>query len=103
MPQDDAPNAWLVAVPPDKESGGLSIAIDHRTHGQIPGVKEGDGVVITDRPAGEVSSFARIYRVRRSSDATILYFDGLVRLASAVSAVSLQLTPPNAAIERLPW
>jgi hypothetical protein len=101
MPQDDdPPNAWLVAVPPDKESGGLSIAIDHRTHGQIPGVKEGDGVVITDRPAAEVSSFARIYRVRRTSDATILYFDGLVRLASAVS---LQLTPPNAAIERLPW
>lgn len=99
------PNAWLMVM-----SGGcqrdeywVSVpnnAFDYSTIG------EGDGFVIVDEVGGasRVVAFARIYRIRVTSESTTFYFDGSITLKPAVDPDTLNIIiPGSATVTRLDW
>lgn len=100
MPEE-APNAWIAKVGADQSAGHLTLEL--RGGAAFSGsIEEADGVALVDT-AGNAVAFARVYRVRSSTELTTLYFDCLLRVSPGISTTSLGLTLPNAAIERLPW
>lgn len=102
MPEGDTPtNAWIAKVAADQGAGHLTLEL-HGGAALAAGIKEADGLVLVDA-AGNVMAFARVYRVRSSTERTTLHFDCLVQVFGEKSAASPGLTLPNAAIERLPW
>ena len=72
---DKPPNAWLVQNGASMPS--FSVAVDASAG---DGVEPGDGVVVLGRIAERpvIMTMGRVYRVRRTPEATFLYFDGVV-------------------------
>lgn len=98
-------NGWVVLL-----SGRARLAPFHLTVSEkncSASVREGDAVLIADAGAAEqlVVAFARVYRIRRTLDATTFYFDGIIRLDPPQDATALGIPSPkpDAVISRLDW
>lgn len=104
--REKTPNAWLIVL--DEEAGASEFWVEvgglPAEHGAI---RDGDGVILARRSSRGllVEGFARAYRVRRTTDAAMVYFDGTARLSPARNLASLGVAtaddvPP---VSRVDW
>jgi hypothetical protein len=98
------PNAWLLALDNADRFDGFSAGIAGNVGA---GVAPGDGLVLVRATGGiaRVVAVARVFRTRRMSDATVIYFDGVRALTDPVDAQRLGLPALDAqrGIVRLDW
>jgi ribosomal protein L24E len=97
-------SAWLVSLGSDARTDGCKIMVG-RDSSDLPGFREGDGIVIVEEESGSfrVVSFARIYRVRRGLDETTLLLDGALPVEPPRPLSDFGIQPPTAAVSRLEW
>jgi hypothetical protein len=98
-------NAWIAELSGQTRLQGFILKISGLPLGLVT-VQEGDGILITKRQGHVLLSIGigRVFRVRQSTEGTILYFDGYKSFSSATPLEGLNV-PRDAAthISRIDW
>lgn len=109
MQEDSAPqstNAWLLCSEEHLHLADFHVTATGKPEAHLS-IAEGDGLLIArkDEDRYIAVAFARAYRVRVTSDATVIYFDGEARLDPPIDLSSLGVTPPaeDTSISRIDW
>jgi len=96
--------AWAIQLRTDARTNGYTITVDHASS-DLRGVREGDALLIFEEESGifNVVSFARVYRVRRGLDETMLLLEGLLPVEPPRPLGDFGIQPPTVAVSRLEW
>ena len=99
-------NSWVVWLGDPCQFGEFWVSVGGWSD-RLPSLQEGDALAVVRESEGRttVVVFARLYRIRVTSDVMTFYFDGIVRLDPPQDAAFLGIPSPraDAVISRLDW
>ncbi|WP_457593103.1 DISARM system helicase DrmA [Hydrogenimonas sp.] len=97
-------NAWLVAERASSKLNSFDLAIRHERTSPLPEIGEGDFILIVDEN-DRLQAISRVYRVRKTTKSTTVYFDAIERIENGepVENYGLAPLPEGAVMARVAW